>query len=252
MVYSNRVALWTPRIGGSDNQCATGQLDAALRTSADHLANQLMGYLKQLQEKTHGEGTARRQSPDAAPSPLALKATLLDANNNLVLEGGEKVGIRIDVTNTGKTVLGGVSPGDAVHDYAYLMKRDDPGHDVRVYERDPENATYGWGVVFSDIALAFVRDIAPELYDAMTAHKEVFDEMAVVHQGVHVTLAHNTFHRMARIDLLRALHAQCRKVGVEIAFDHRVDDPAALGPCDLIVAADGANSAIRTRDREHF
>ena len=145
-----------------------------------------------------------------------------------------------------------VGGGPAGLFYAYLMKRDDAGHDIRVYERDPEDATYGWGVVFSDIALAFVRDIAPELYDAMTAHQEVFDEMAVVHRGVHVTLAHNTFHRMARLDLLKALHAQCRKIGVEIVFDHRVDDPADLGPCDLIVAADGANSAIRTRYRDHF
>lgn len=106
MVYSNRVALWTPKIGGSDNQCATGQLDAAVRTAADHLANQLMGYLKQLQEKTQVDSTARRQNPDAGPSLMALKATLLDANNNLVLEGGEKIGVRIDVTNTGKAMLG--------------------------------------------------------------------------------------------------------------------------------------------------
>ncbi|MGI9026640.1 MAG: FAD-dependent monooxygenase [Burkholderiaceae bacterium] len=145
-----------------------------------------------------------------------------------------------------------VGGGPAGLFYAYLMKRDDARHDIRIFERDPEDATYGWGVVFSDIALAFVRDIAPELYDAMTAHQEVFDEMAVVHRGVRVTLAHNTFHRMARIDLLKALHAQCRKVGVEIAFDHRLENPADLGVCDLIVAADGANSAIRTRYRDYF
>lgn len=146
-------------------------------------------------------------------------------------------------------IIGG---GPAGLFYAYLMKRDDPRHDIRVFERDPEDATYGWGVVFSDVALAFVRDVAPELYDAMTANQEVFDEMAVVHQGVQVTLAHNTFHRMARIDLLKALHAQCRKVGVDLTFDCRVDDPGQLGACDLVVAADGANSAIRTRYREHF
>ena len=146
-------------------------------------------------------------------------------------------------------IIGG-GPAGLLH--AYLMKRDDPGHDIRVYERDPENATYGWGVVFSDVALAFVRDIAPELYDAMTANQEVFDEMAVVHRGVHVTLAHNTFHRMARIDLLKALHAQCRMVGVEITFDRRIEHPSELGPCDLMVAADGSNSAIRSRYRDRF
>ena len=145
-----------------------------------------------------------------------------------------------------------VGGGPAGLFYAYLMKRDDPRHDIRVYERDPENATYGWGVVFSDVALAFVRDVAPELYDAMTANQEVFNEMAVVHKGVHITLAHNTFHRMARIDLLRALHAQCRKAGIEIVFDRRIDDLTELGTCDLIVSADGSNSAIRTRLREYF
>ena len=145
-----------------------------------------------------------------------------------------------------------VGGGPAGLFFAYLMKRDDPSHDIVVHERDPEDATYGWGVVFSDIALAFVRDIAPELYAAITANQEVFDEMAVVHRGVRVPLAHNTFHRMARIDLLAALHAQCRAVGVTIEFGRRIDTLAALDPCDLVVAADGAHSAMRTRHADWF
>jgi len=146
-------------------------------------------------------------------------------------------------------VIGG---GPAGLFYAYLMKRGDPAHDIRVYERDPESATYGWGVVFSDVALAFVRELAPDLYESMTRNQEVFDEMAVVRQGRHVALAHNTFHRMARIDLLKALHAHCREVGVPIEFERRFDDVAAFTDADLIVAADGANSAIRTRYRTQF
>lgn len=146
-------------------------------------------------------------------------------------------------------IIGG---GPAGLFYAYLMKRDDPSHDIRVFERDAENATYGWGVVFSDVALAFVRELAPELYRSMTENQEVFDEMAVVHRGVQVKLAHNTFHRMARIDLLKALHAHCRQVGVAIEFERRLDDVAEFADADLVVAADGANSAIRTRIAEHF
>ena len=145
-------------------------------------------------------------------------------------------------------VVGG---GPAGLFFAYLMGRTGNGHEIRVLERDPEGATYGWGLVFSDVALSFVRDISPELYASMTHRQIVFDAMAVVHQGVHVPLAGNTFHRMARIDLLRALHAHCRQVGVSLDFNTRVDDIRALD-ADLIVAADGASSAIRTRYRAHF
>jgi 2-polyprenyl-6-methoxyphenol hydroxylase-like FAD-dependent oxidoreductase len=146
-------------------------------------------------------------------------------------------------------IIGG---GPAGLFFAYLMKRADAAHDILVVERDPEGATYGWGVVFSDVALAFVRDIAPELYASMTQNQEVFGEMAIVHRGRHVRLANNVFHRMARIDLLRALHRHCREVGVRIEFERRCDDVTEFSDCDLVVAADGANSAIRTRYRDVF
>ena len=148
--------------------------------------------------------------------------------------------------------IGIVGGGPAGLFYAYLMKRDDPSHAIRVVERDPADATYGWGVVFSDVALAFVRDIAPELYAALTAHQEVHDSMAVVHRGVTVPLAGNVFHRMARIDLLRALREQCDEVGVAIAFEHKADSVDEFADCDLVVAADGANSSIRSRYAAHF
>jgi anthraniloyl-CoA monooxygenase len=148
--------------------------------------------------------------------------------------------------------IGVIGGGPAGLFYAFLMKRDNPAHAIRVVERDPEHATYGWGVVFSDVALAFVREIAPELYASMTERQEVHDDMAVVHRGVAVRLANNVFHRMARIDLLRALRTHAQRVGVDLAFDHRSDDIGEFADCDLIVAADGANSTIRSRYAQHF
>jgi anthraniloyl-CoA monooxygenase len=146
-------------------------------------------------------------------------------------------------------IIGG---GPAGLFFAYLMGRANAGHDIRVYERDPEGATYGWGLVFSAVALGFVRDIAPELYESMTRTQVVFDAMAIVHLGQHVTLAGNTLHRMARLDLLQALHRHCRKVGVGLEFDRRCDDIIEFADCDLIVAADGAGSAIRARHQDQF
>jgi 2-polyprenyl-6-methoxyphenol hydroxylase-like FAD-dependent oxidoreductase len=146
-------------------------------------------------------------------------------------------------------VIGG---GPAGLFFAYLVGRAGAGHDIRVYERDPEGATYGWGLVFSDVALSFVRDIAPEVYDSITRGQVVFDDMAIVHKGQHVTLAGNTFHRLARIDLLSALHRHCRQAGVSLEFGRRCDDVAEFADAGLIVAADGANSVIRTRYRERF
>ena len=148
--------------------------------------------------------------------------------------------------------VGIIGGGPAGLLFAWLMKRHDPAHLIRIVERDAETATYGWGVVFSDIALAFVRDVAPELHAAISSGQEVFDSMRIVHRGVAVPLPNNTFHRMARIHLLRVLREHCAAQGVALEFGRKIDDVAEFADCDLVVAADGAASAIRTRYREHF
>lgn len=148
--------------------------------------------------------------------------------------------------------IGIVGGGPAGLFVAYLMKRHDPAVAIRVVERDSADATYGWGVVFSDVALSFVRDAAPALHDAMTRGQEVFDAMRIVHRGVAVALPNNTFHRMSRLHLLRTLRDHCTALGVAIEYGRRVDDVAEFADCDLVVAADGAASAVRTRHAAHF
>lgn len=148
--------------------------------------------------------------------------------------------------------IGIAGGGPAGLTYAWLARRHDPGGEIRTVERDPGNATYGWGVVFSDVALGFVRDVAPELHDAITAGQIRHEAMRIVHRGVEVALPNNPFLRMARIDLLRILRRECERAGVVIEYGRRVESVDEFRDCDLVVVADGANSALRTRYAERF
>ena len=135
---------------------------------------------------------------------------------------------------------------------AYLLKKNDPAHDIVVAERNTEDNTYGFGVVFSDVALSFVRDVDAALHEALTRDQVVYDSMRIVHRGVAVKLANNVFYRMPRIALLRALHRFCAAVGVRLEFARNVAHIDAFAGCDLIVAADGANSGTRAAHRDRF
>ena len=136
--------------------------------------------------------------------------------------------------------------------FAMLMKKHDPGHEVTVFEQNPAGATYGWGVVFSDVALGFIRDVDPAFFAEFTRNHARCDRMEVVHRGTAVPIRGNGFSRVARIELLGVLHENCERAGVEMRFGVRIAEVGEVGPADLIVAADGINSPIRDRLREHF
>ena len=141
--------------------------------------------------------------------------------------------------------IGVVGGGPAGLYFSFLMKKNDPLHDICVYEQNPADATYGWGVVFSDVALSFIREADPEFYREFTANHTECHYMEIVHRGVHVQLRNNHFSRAARIDLLNTLQQACDRVGVQMEFGTRVEDVNSLAGNDLIVAADGANSSVR-------
>lgn len=146
-----------------------------------------------------------------------------------------------------------IGAGPAGLYFALLAKKHDPSHQIRIYEQNPEGATYGWGVVFSDIGLSFLKDADADFYEEFIAHHERCDYMEIVHQGTHVQVHGNHFSRTSRIDMLRVMQQACVRAGVQIEYGRRIEDAGALAAqCDLLIAADGGNSAVRTQMAEHF
>ncbi|MDH7640008.1 bifunctional salicylyl-CoA 5-hydroxylase/oxidoreductase [Sphingomonas oryzagri] len=137
--------------------------------------------------------------------------------------------------------------------FAISMKLRDPSHDVVVIERNKAGDTFGWGVVFSDQTLANLRANDPASAATIEAEFAHWDDIEVV-VGDHVERSGgHGFIGIGRKRLLQILQDRARALGVRLEFETEFDsDLSAYADYDLIVAADGINSRIRTAHEDRF
>jgi len=147
------------------------------------------------------------------------------------------------------TILGA---GPAGLYLAYLIKRRQPEADVTVIEQNPADATFGFGVVFSDRALEFLREDDPETYAAIVPHMESWNDIVIVHRGEQVIIDGVGFAAVGRLKLLQLLQARVRSVGVEPTYRRTVKSLDELKDTDLFVGADGVNSLVRRSCEKEF
>ena len=134
---------------------------------------------------------------------------------------------------------------------ALLLKKADPSHDVTVIERNRPDDTFGWGVVFSDQTLENFRAADEPTFQAITENFAHWDDIDVFVKGRRITSGGHGFSGIARRKLLQILHSRASELGAELRFC--TEGSADSAPdADLIVAADGINSAIRSRMADHF
>jgi anthraniloyl-CoA monooxygenase len=145
-----------------------------------------------------------------------------------------------------------IGAGPAGLYFALLMRKSDASREVTVYERNARDSTFGWGVVFSDKTLSYLRDSDEPSHAEITRAFATWDNVDVVHRGERVSVRGNKFSGIARIKLLNILQARCEELGVRLRFNEGVGDVGALRDCDLLVGADGVNSAARERYRDRF
>jgi anthraniloyl-CoA monooxygenase len=140
-----------------------------------------------------------------------------------------------------------IGAGPAGLYFAILMKRLDPKHEIVVYERNAPDATFGWGVVFSEETLGALRDADYESYIAITDSFAQWDAIDIHYQDTLIRSRGHAFSAISRKHLLALLQRRCRELDVELKFEVEVDDPQALSGSDLIVGADGVNSLVRSQ-----
>jgi 2-polyprenyl-6-methoxyphenol hydroxylase-like FAD-dependent oxidoreductase len=143
----------------------------------------------------------------------------------------------------------GAGPGGLY--LGYLIKRRHPATEVLIIEQNAADATFGFGVVFSDRALAFLADDDPATCAAISPHLESWRDITLVHDGETVRIDGVGFAAIGRLALLRLLQARARSVGLQPIYGRAVKSLDELGDADLVVGADGVNSLVRrTHTRE--
>src|ERR1700683_2092349 len=139
-------------------------------------------------------------------------------------------------------VIGG-GPGGLY--FSYLWKKRHPEAQVDLFEQNPAGATWGFGVVFSEQALEFLRADDADTVDAIAPRMESWQNITLNLRGEDVAIDGVGFSSIGRLELLTILQQRVRSVGVTPRYDTAIESVNQLSGYDLIVAADGLNSLVR-------
>ncbi|MGH2555954.1 MAG: FAD-dependent monooxygenase, partial [Actinomycetota bacterium] len=136
--------------------------------------------------------------------------------------------------------------------FGLLAKKADPSHRITIVERNAPDATYGWGVVFSEETLGALREADRPTFDEITDTFAKWTAIDVKYRGETVRSRGHAFSAIARKRLLSILQRRCAELGVELRFEQEVADLTNLAQADLVVGADGVNSLVRRSHEDAF
>jgi 2-polyprenyl-6-methoxyphenol hydroxylase-like FAD-dependent oxidoreductase len=136
---------------------------------------------------------------------------------------------------------------------AILVARKVPGTKLRIYEQNPRDATFGFGVVLADAGLAKLNDAAPDVCADLVAAMTFRARQTIVSNETPIVVERpgQGGGAIPRIALLSILQRYVDALGIEIEYGSCVGDIESLDG-DLIVGADGVNSRVRSEEEESF
>lgn len=152
---------------------------------------------------------------------------------------------------TSRIAIVGGGPGGLF--LAALLRTRRPDLEVTVFERNRRDDAFGFGVVFSDATLKAIDAADPVLRDGLRDHGEHWDRIDVrqaTPEAPGGTVRHgfsgNGMAAIHRRTLLRLLQENAQRAGAELRFSTPAPDVDVLAATyDVVVGADGTNSAVR-------
>ena len=142
--------------------------------------------------------------------------------------------------------------------FAALMKGLDEGHEITVWERNAPDDTFGFGVVFSDETLGSIEGADRVVHEQMESRFARWTDIDVTvtdatGNAQPFTVGGQGFAAMSRKELLRILQTRVADLGVTVHYRTEAPDPDELrASYDLVLAADGLNSVVRTKYADVF
>jgi anthraniloyl-CoA monooxygenase len=102
---------------------------------------------------------------------------------------------------------------------AILARLAMPEVEVTVHERNPADATYGFGVVFSDETLGNIAAADPVSFERIEAEFRYWSDLEIRKSGdVTFTTGHG-FAAFPRLRLLQILAERARELGADVRFE---------------------------------
>jgi 2-polyprenyl-6-methoxyphenol hydroxylase-like FAD-dependent oxidoreductase len=145
-----------------------------------------------------------------------------------------------------------VGAGPAGLYLAYLLKRAQTDFHIEIIEQNPSDATFGFGLAFSERALEFLKQEDAETWAAMQPSLEFWSDSILYLNGKEIRIDGMGYAGIGRLRLLEILQARAHTVGIEPLYRRNVASVDELGEADLIVGADGANSLLRSSKDADF
>ena len=145
-----------------------------------------------------------------------------------------------------------IGGGPASLYFSLLAKKNNPEWQINIYEQNPDNVTWGFGVVFSDETMDNFKGADCKSYKAITDSFVHWDDIDVFHKGQKITSSGHGFAGMQRLKLLQILEARAIELGVVIKHDAIVDSIEPYKDADLIIAGNGITSFVRDLYSDEF